>query len=314
MKRTRITLCICSLLAALLLVVPVQANDQPLVNLGLTSFMDGGPPAGPGFYATQYFYHYSADKITNSNGGTWIEPDIGIFAGLLQFIYQSDQELLLGGKWGLDLIVPIAGFDLDPKGTPLNSNSHGIGDIVVGPYLQWDPIMGDKGPKFMHRIEFQMILPTGKYDSTQALNPGFNFFSFNPYWAGTLFVTPKLTTSLRAHYLFNAANDDPFVGIPGAPSEFQVGQAIHLNFATAYEVIAKRLRVGINGYYLKQITDDEADGQEVPNHREQALAFGPGALFHLNQNNHIFLNTYFETETENRTEGFALVLRLVHHF
>jgi hypothetical protein len=212
-------------------------------------------------------------------------------------------------------MIPVVAthLDLDIKGLPLEDNGAGLGDIVVGPFLQWDPIMGSKGPIFMHRIEFQMIFPTGKYDNNKEINPGSNFFSFNPYWAGTLFITPQWTASVRAHYLWNAENSDPNRGF-GDVQNTQAGQAVHFNFATEYEFIPKRFRAGFNGYYLQQITDTQADGHDVPDRREQVLGIGPGAVFHWTKDTHIFFNVYFETLAENRPEGQRLNLRFVHHF
>jgi anthranilate 1,2-dioxygenase (deaminating, decarboxylating) large subunit len=168
-------------------------------------------------------------------------------------------------------------------------------------------------PFFVQRIEFQLIFPTGKYNSNRELNPGSNFFSFNPYWSATLFPAPRWEISWRIHYLWNAKNNDPNREFKGA-DDTQAGQAIHLNLATSYEILEKRLRVGLNGYYLKQITDTEVDGKDVPNRREQVLGIGPGIILHCSQDTHFLANFYVETEAENRPEGYRLNLRLVHHF
>jgi anthranilate 1,2-dioxygenase (deaminating, decarboxylating) large subunit len=308
-------------------VAPGQAYELPPLNLGFTSFLDGGPPAGPGFYYQHYAQYWNADQFTDDDGkdGRLFEPlddpELEVFVNFFQFIYQSNQELLLGGKWGLDLILPYVSTDLDwDEGVePLSDNGSGFGDILVGPYLQWDPIMGKNGPVLMHRIELQMIFPTGKYDDDHTVNPGANHFYFNPYYAVTLFLSPKLTFSTRIHYLWNAENDEPSKEVPPTSPFFgaddvQAGQAMHLNFATAYELVPKRFRVGLNGYVLKQFTDTKVDGDKISGTRERILGIGPGAVYHFSQDNHIFLNTYVETAGENRPEGYRLNLRWTHHF
>ena len=310
-------------LVALALVVggmwstPVQAYDLPSVNLGFTSFLDGGPPAGPGYYFTQYLQYYTSTELNDKDGEAMPlpDPEVTAIVGLTQFIYQSNQAILAGGKWGLDVIVPEVSLSADygAVGPFPADNGTGIGDILVGPFIQWDPIMGDNGPVLMHRIELQVILPTGKYDAQKELNPGAGFLSFNPYWAGTYFINPKATASLRLHYLWNAENSDPNRGF-GMADDSQAGSAVHANFAAAYEVKPRQLRVGINGYYLKQLGDTKANGDDVVDRQEAVLAIGPGAVYHHSQEQHLFVNMFAELSADNRTKGSKLLLRYVHHF
>jgi hypothetical protein len=299
-----------------------RAYDLPAVNLGFTSFLDGGPPAGPGFYFSQYIQLWKSDDFKNANGDAalpaFADEDLTAWISLSQFIYQSNQALLWGGKWGLDVIVPLVDLDLDyGVDNPAfpQDNGSGVGDLLVGPFLQWDPIMGKKGPIFVHRIEIQMIFPTGEYDKNKELNAGSNFFSFDPYWAFTVFITPKLTASARIHYLWNAKNQDPNRNYRALGAhDTRAGQAIHMNFAMAYEVIPHRLRLGIDGYYLKQVTDTQMNGKDMSGTKEQVWGIGPGLVYHFSKDDHLFFNTFFETGAENRPEGDRFTLRWVHHF
>lgn len=313
----RSALCVVGLCGGLCAVQAVPAYDLPAVNLGFTSFLDGGPPAGPGWYVQQYVQFYRDGRLKDSGGddlripppqGQKVEVDANV--GITQLVYQSEQPLLWGGKWGLNLMLPYAGFNSSDDNL-VSENGAGFGDLLVGPFLQWDPILGPNGPGFMQRVEFQLIFPTGKYDAGDALNPGSNFFSFDPYWAATAFLTPEWTLSWRLHYLWNATNEDPNTPYPA--DDTQAGQAVHLNFATAYEVLPQRLRLGINGYYLKQTTDSQVNGDDVSG-RERVFGIGPGLVYHFSAHDHLFLNAYWEAQAENRTEGTRLNLRFIHHF
>ena len=292
-------------LAAMLLVAlaaaPATAYDQPSVNLGFTSFLDGGPPAGPGWYFAEYVQYYTADKLVDGPPG---DHEVNAWISLNQVLYQSNQPILWGGTWGLDVIVPVVSLDTDSA--IITDNGSGLGDVLVGPYLQWVTMSEAGPPKFMQRVELQMLLPTGKYDSTADLNPGSNFFSFNPYWSGTYFFSPKLTASCRLHYLWNAENND---------TNHKAGQAVHADFAAAYEFVPNHLRAGVNGYYFKQISSSEDSGVTTAGDpKEQVFGIGPGLLYSFSQDNHLFCNLYFETGAENRSEGTRLNLRFVHHF
>ncbi|NCA82284.1 MAG: phenol degradation protein meta [Opitutae bacterium] len=297
-------------LAALLLASTAAAYDQPAVNLGFTSFLDGIPPAGPGWYAAQYVQYYAADKLPDLPFPG--DPELDAWISLTQVIYQHPKALLGGAHFGLDLILPAAAFDLETDGTPLTAND-GFGDLLVGPYLQWI-VMGANGPVFAHRVELQTLLPTGDYDETRNLNPGANAVSLNPYWAATWFITPKWTLSGRFHYLWNAENSDPFSPPDSGIRDTQAGQALHANFATEVEVVAKHLRVGLNGYAFRQISDSQTNGADNGGEKEQVVGLGPGALWSFSPENHLFLNVYFETAAENRPEGERVNVRYVHHF
>lgn len=291
-----------ALLAVVFFASTSFAYLQPNVNLGFTSFLDGGPPAGPGHYLSEYLQFYSADDLVDGPPG---EVDAWILMN--QYIYQSDQEIFLGGKWGLNVMLPIVGLDVSSP--VLTDNGTGLGDLLIGPYIQWDPIMGANGPLMLNRIELQTIWPTGDYDNSKNLNQGSNHFSFNPYWAATVFLGPKATVSWRLHYLMNGKNDE----FTPADLDLEPGDAVHANFTFAYEVLPKQLRLGLNGYWFDQVSETEINGVDSGDD-EKVFAIGPGLVYHFSQDSHLFLNTYFESGAEYRPEGERYNLRFVHHF
>ncbi|WP_197325032.1 SphA family protein [Ralstonia solanacearum] len=295
------------------------AYDQPSVNMGGTSFFDGAPlPGGPGFYFVEYLTHYSASRMMDNSGNTAAFPPSQKFdltVPVSQLIYVPE-----GARWGNKQLgfqallpwVAQARSD-DGMGNAVLKGARGIGDLAAGVWLQFDPIMGAQGPLFSQRFELQVIAPTGHYDRTAAVSPGSHFWSFDPYWAVTVWASPKLSFSGRFNYLWNARNGDPNVAFGNGATSTQAGQALHGNFAVEYE-IRQGLVAGLSGYWLKQISDTRVNGVAVPGRREQVVALGPAAMVALSPKDFLFFNYYREFAARNRTQGDKFQIRYDHHF
>jgi hypothetical protein len=279
----------------------------PPVNMGQTSFEDG--VANPGWFFEEILQYYHAGQF-NDSGGAKVpgQNDLTTAAAITHLAYFSTYELL-GGYIGAEALVPLVDANLDASFQP-HEHEQGAGDLIISPFmLQWN----DRqlfGIQFFQRFDLDLVVPTGKYNSDRALNIGNNIVSVNPYYAFTIFPASKLELSARLHYLWNSENDSPYEGLHA--SSIQPGQAFHANFAASYEVL-KRLRLGISGYALQQLTDDKIDGNSMANSEERVFGIGPGLAF--NQDNSqdklwMTLNSYFETGAENRPQGIEVVLRI----
>jgi anthranilate 1,2-dioxygenase (deaminating, decarboxylating) large subunit len=277
---------------------PALALNQPPLNLGLTDILDGALP-GPGTYLTEYIQPYSANKIKNVLGGGDLDVGVANTLAMTQFVHVYKHQVL-GGNLGADLLIPVVTISAD---SPLTTNPGWFGDITVGPFLQWfDTKLF--GMPYFHRLELDFSIPTGEYDKKYALNPGSNHWVIEPYYAFTLFMTPKLSTSWRIHYTYSTENDD---------TKVKPGQVFHFNYSVEYEFF-KNFRGAVAGYYLKQLSDDEVDGNKLANSKEQVFAIGPAVSWAASPNFFLGLKTQWETSAENRPEGNRTTFRMTYKF
>ncbi len=291
------------------------AYDLPGMNLGQTSFYDGSPaPAGPGWYLEEYLAYSRATRFNDANGNKLPLPKqtLEIFAPTTQLIYVG-QPLANGGNLGVTAILPaLAHVDVDDGlNNAALSAREGFSDLTLGAFYQLPTIMAPEGgPRLTQRVELDVVLPTGAYDRDKSISPGSNFWSVEPYYAATVWATPQWSFSGRFMYRWNGKNDDPLTSF-GNVSDTQAGQALHANLTTQY-ALTPQLSLGINGYWLKQITDTRIDGSEVSGRKEKVWAIGPGLVYAFSPKNVLTFNAYFEQDAENRTEGDKVVLNFLH--
>jgi len=284
-----------------------QQVQLPPMNLGATSFMDG--VAGPGVLLQQTLLPYHAGRI-NGADGRQLPGDNSVTAlGSLSQVVFISRVKFLGAYVGAEILLPAAHVNVETD-LGVRGSDGGVGDLILGPVmLQW-PEHKVLGRSLWQRVVLDINVPTGSYDRNAAVNVGSNLVSINPHYAVTLFLTPKLETSWRFHYLWNSRNHDPNPAYR-APS-IQPGQAFHFNAAVSYQV-RPRLRVGVNAYYLKEITDPRIGGLAVPNAREQIASLGPGMMLSLKPVD-LIMNAFFEMGAENRPQGVRAVVRILKFF
>jgi hypothetical protein len=277
-----------------------QEVELPAVNLGETSFEDGF--GAPGWLVQEFPDVYVANEIRDDNGNE-VPGSNGLtsYSTTTHVAYVSTDRLL-GGWLAAEALETLADVDLKTNGTSFRAS--GFTDIEFGPGFQWAPEKIGAGV-FVHRLMFDASVPTGSYNDRQPVNIGNHFVVLNPYYAVT-YELGKIEFSARFHYLWNSRNNDPFVGFGIKNS--QAGQAVHVNYSASYEAW-KGVRIGFNGYWLQQMTDDRVDGIGVPNSRERTVGLGPGIQIH-SQNIWYNLHAYEETDVRNRPSGWKVAARV----
>jgi len=277
-----------------------QEVKLPAVNLGDTSFEDGF--GVPGWLMQEFPDLYVANELRDDNGNEVPGSNsLTTYSTTTHVAYVSTNRVL-GGWLAVEGLETLADVDLKTNGTTFRAS--GFADIEFGPGLQWAPKKIGAGV-FVHRLMFDFSAPTGSYSDRQPVNIGNHFVVLNPYYATTYEIT-KIELSARFHYLWNSINNDPFVGFGIRNS--QAGQAVHVNYSASYEAW-KNVRIGFNGYWLQQVTDDRVNGIAVPNSRERTVGLGPGLQIH-SQNIWYNLHAYQETDVRNRPSGWKMAARI----
>jgi hypothetical protein len=273
----------------------------PTVNLGETNFEDGF--GLPGCLLQEFPETYVAGDLRDARGNRIPGQSRVIADSTTTHVAFISKKRVLGGWLAGEVLQPLV--DLDARSADgTSSRVRGFGDTTFGPGLQWAPKkIGNS--VFVHRFVFDFTLPTGTYSDRRAVNIGNHLVFIDPYYAVT-FERKKAEISVRVHYLWNSANNDPFAGF-GIRS-LQPGQAFHVNYATSWEV-HKNVRLGFNGYWLQQATDNRINDIRVPDSRERTVGLGPGIQF-AGQGIWLRLNAYLETEVRNRPSGVKVTFRI----
>jgi hypothetical protein len=86
-----------------------------------------------------------------------------------------------------------------------------------------------------------------------------------------------------------------------------------VNFASSY-ALTDTVALGVNGFYLRQFTEDRLNGAPLAGSEEKFLYFGPGARIKVNDANTLNINFYLPVFADDVTSGPQVNFQLIHRF
>ncbi len=296
-------------------VLYAQDLPQPPANYGLTTVLDGAPPM-PGVYYFGYIQYYSGTfkdmqgETIKPNGVNPLKLRTTLAMNQLSWISKFK---ILGGNFELTTLVPMVHLDVSAPYQLVGKS--GLGDIVVGPGIQW---FNHKlfGKPFLHRFEIDVVLPIGAYDDqqgTRPINASSGFLTIEPYWSQSLMLSKKTSISLRHHLTHNRN----FTKIPEL--DYQVGMMYHLNYSFERVIagqfipqVSGEYRLALQGYYAQQVTDDKINGTAIANTGESVFAIGP-SLHWISKFGFVTeFKTAYEVMAKNRPQGLRTTFRFIY--
>jgi hypothetical protein len=290
------------------------------INLGSSSFYDGFGSTDPGWTSLNYLRWNALTSIKDGNGHNsplFVDPRINVVSTLFHAVYVPPIQLP-NGAVAFEALLPIVNFHsrFNPTGAVLHDDGLGVADMTFGAAYQSKPISLGNQSVLSWRVDLDFTAPTGRFDGNKDLNQGSDFWSLEPYLAMTLLPVPKWEVSARFNYIYNFStshgSDPP--QIPGfAFHDGQAGQAGWINFASSYEV-GEGVRPGLNGFWLKQLTNDRTNGISLPGTRVEELYLGPGLDWVIDKKNAANFNVYLPVFATNTPAGAQFSIQFIHQF
>ncbi|OEC34410.1 Uncharacterized conserved protein [Pseudomonas cuatrocienegasensis] len=294
-----------SLLVGLSASLPTTAaeNGQIHYPIGVNTIMNAALPAPgeTGFYL--YTQYYESTRLNDRNGDA-IDADFKaqVYAVVPRIVHTWKDTY---GPFSLSsgVILPMTRVELEAFGR--RDTSTGMGDPVLAPlYVNY---VNSTGTLFAYAGP-EIYVPVGKYDKDRLANNGLNYWAVAPTASVTWLPTPRWELSATLYSEFNLKNED---------TDYRSGTSVSLDFDVAYRPLTAlpKLKVAVQGFAMKQYTDDEQFGQDIPGgNRGRAFGLGPQVSYDIAGVGAVLVKYQKEFGVENRSSGnrfwFELALPL----
>jgi hypothetical protein len=223
------------------------------------------PEPGPVFVDLNLYYSAEVDRAV-LQGRANANVEIKAFYTLLGGYYFWDAPAI-GGRFGVGGYVPLGYSSLEASLTSalgsisVDEDSFGLGDIGFVPAsFFWS------AGNFNLNLYELVIAPTGKYDVSESVNIGRNYWSFDTVVAATWFNAETGTEiSVIPGLMINTENPD---------TDYRTGTEFHVD-AVVNQFLSETFAVGVVGYAYKQIEGDSGSGAILGDFKGESYGLGP---------------------------------------
>ncbi|HNQ88041.1 MAG TPA: transporter [Verrucomicrobiota bacterium] len=264
--------------------------------IGVEGLKAGSLPP-PGVYLRDYNVYYFADRLNDANGDKVPgDLDLSAYANAIRPIWITDWKLL-GGSYGMDVLVPIIYTDFSING--MGDSSFGVGDLFVEPItLSWHWKQADLG------VGYGFWAPTGNSSLRSPAKPGKGYWGHMLTLGGTWYPDAAKTwsVSVLGRYEINMEHEDIDIR-PGDELSIEGGIG---------KSLSKSVEVGVVGYMQRQVTGDSG---RTPTPHDRVFGVGPEVnLFCPKLATFFSIRYLYEFGAEDRPEGNTVTVTLTRRF
>ncbi len=254
-----------------------------------------------------YYYNADVEKTVHS-GLIEVDANLELNMNLLTLLYKPGVEVF-GAQYGVGALVPIVRMDIEASigvgglSARRQDDVVDLGDLVLIPGI----LFWNSGNYHFTFAEY-IVAPTADYDANDLANAGLNYWTFDTNVAATyLNAETGQDYSINIGYSYNTENSD---------TDYQTGQELHIDYMIN-QFLSESWAIGIQGYYLKQLTGDSGDGAILGDFKAEAAGIGPAVLWNtkiVDREVSFIAKWIHEFHAERRMEGDHVFLSFAMGF
>jgi hypothetical protein len=216
-------------------------------------------------------YYYSADVSSSVRSGQVnVDAELTFTIDFATILYKPGIQLF-GANYSLGVVAPLAKIDIETSTSAgsfsrnIEEDSSGLGDVTLVPML----LFWNSGNYHFTLGEY-IVTPTGDYNKDEFVNVSLNYWTFDTNFGMTyLNLDTGQDYSFNIGYSYNTENDD---------TDYQSGGEIHIDYMFN-QFLSETFAVGLQGFYLKQISGDSGDGALLGSYKAESAGVGPAVMW-----------------------------------